>query len=200
MKLKNKNVHFLNLHEEIIHVAGTVGGESHPIVFLIVGSFAYIMILRSYVVVNGTNSPTFWFILTFLLISFIWLLYFTNRLVIDRFYTDIVFTNQRLIILKKNNINPIPYNQIKRAYYGFRGGRKPMPRPAIIELNNEKSYKIYYFDGDELRTKLEEIYPEYYDDDSGLSSQTKDQINGLVVYVIILIILGILVIGYGVKL
>ena len=183
MELINENNNFLMDDEKSLYVADNENGGFYPLFYIILAIILMTILICAYIETLGVINSSTYFFAIIIFCCFSPLIYFANKLRIDRFCTEVILTNKRLIILRTNKITAIPYNEIKRVYKVYTGKG---PRSARIVLKNKKTYRIYFLDGDLLKNKLQQIYPKYYDDTSDL---TPEAIYGIVFALIMVIIL-----------
>lgn len=183
MKIKNKNI-FLNLNEgeEIVYVAEKISKSlfsfctTLPNLSVI---FLYIFLTALFLMGFHKESITNLISFCFLLLIAITMFFIIKKQIIDYFYTDIILTNQRVIISKFNQLTSIKNSQIKRIY--------EYNTITRIFLNSKKFYMFYFFENS-LRDKFKEIYPDY--DDS--KAVAKEQKQGYIILAILLLLLPFL--------
>ncbi len=164
MEVKNKDIFSnLNYDEEIVYVVEKASKFEFyffniPQVLVILFLFAFLSIFIVLTLYKPYNENYYFIIfLSVLLIFSILMLY---KEIVDYFFTDIVLTNQRLIIFRLNKFLPISYSQIK---YIQNAGTGRGLSATKINLINKKFYVFFFLDHFNLRSKLKEIYPSYDD-------------------------------------
>lgn len=180
MEIKNKNI-FLNLNEgeEIVYVAEKIGKPLFifcnllpylAVIFLFL--FLILLFFSGIYKENVKSLIDFCFLFLVEIIMF----FIVKKQLIDYFYTDMILTNQRILISKFNQLISIKNSQVKRIY-GYRSA-------ISIFLISKKSYRFYFFE-DSLKDKFKEVYPDY-DDSKAVEKERKQ---GYIILAILLLLL-----------
>jgi len=161
MEIKNKNI-FLNLNgdEEVLYVAEQNKWEFYlwglPLFIIVLPLLSFFVIMS---VISGFQLVSIWWEIfgTFLLLFILYTAYTNIR---DCFFTDIILTNQRLLIIRFNKLISIDYSQIKY----ISGNSLRGPSITRISLQSKKFYLISFVDPYKFKKKLKEIYSGYNDE------------------------------------
>jgi len=176
-EISNKNI-FLNLNEgeEIVYVAEKSKFEFYCfvpfIVFVVIPLSSFFVFMSIAIPLKGS---------CLILLLWITLFYMSYIFIRDYFFSNLILTNQRLILYRFNNPIFIDNRIIKNI---SRSISVNGPIPTIISLKSNKTYRIYFVDDSKLKAKFEEICSNYND-------EIKEQNSG-----ILLIGLAILMIGW----
>lgn len=180
MEIKNKNI-FLNLNEgeEIVYVAEKISKPLFAyctllpylaVIFLFF--FLIVLFFLGFYKESTINLIDFCFLFLVEIIMF----FIAKKQIVDYFYTDIILTNQRILISKLNHLTSIENSQVKRIY-----GQNTIIR---ISLKSKKFFMFYFFNYS-LRDKFKEAYPNY--DDS--IAVVKDKKQATIILFILLLLL-----------
>lgn len=154
MEIKSKNILLnLNKNEEIVYVEEKNKTEFYcfaPIVVCLGAPFLSFFLIASFF----TPLKHSWIIFPL----WIFIIYLSYAYIRDYFFTEIVLTNQRLIISRFNKPIFVDYNQIK-SIWGF--SLVNAPSVTTIKVNPKKFYRIHFINELKLRNKIKEIYPEH---------------------------------------
>lgn len=188
MEIKNKNI-FLNLNEgeEIVYVAQKDKANFWwNFIFLTFIGIPLISFSTFLIITNNIDGIPSWYkpFMVLILFSLFFVIY---KIIVDYFYTELIFTNKRFIISKFNKIRFINYELVKRIT-GSYGYRNSGPIATTIKLTTNKSYRLFCIDRNIVRNKLKELYPDY--DDS--KAVAKEQKLGYIILVILLLLLPFL--------
>ncbi|MDR1167749.1 MAG: TonB C-terminal domain-containing protein [Heliobacteriaceae bacterium] len=187
MEIKNQNI-YLNENEEVYYIAQkdklnfwcsfvvlTVG-------LLICGSFTIFLTIVS---VFYSNIVSVKFPLTegmailAVCVMFCCLLY---KEIADYFFTELILTNQRLIISRFNKIRFIDNNRIK-CIKGMSLHYPLAPMILDIRLKNKKRLQLYFIELSIIKTKFQEVCPDY--DDSRETEKERKWGTALIIILII---------------
>jgi hypothetical protein len=185
MDIKNKNI-FLNLNdgEEIIYVAEKNKGE---FIYLTLLSILPIILLFICVILF-IIAKYYSFYSLFGTLIFVFMLYSTYTNIRDYFFTEIILTNQRLIISKFNRLTFIDYSEIDSIISLMNRARV---YPMLLRLKSKKKYVIFFVNIQKLKDKLVGIYPSY--DETKTIQQDEKELNiSLAVLVFLPIIIFII--------
>lgn len=192
MEIKNKNI-FLNLNEgeEIFYIAEKAGKFEFyfftlPSIFFIIFLFAFISLFIFLTLYKPYNEN--YFCILFFTVLLIFFILTSYKETVDYFFTDVILTNQRLLILKQGKVTPIEHNQIKYIHSGSGRG----PSSTIINLRSKKFHLIYFLKCFKLRDKLKEIYSEY--DDTKIIEKEQEQTQNFIIILILLFF--VFLVGY----
>lgn len=186
IEIKNKNI-FLNLNEdeEIVYVAEKASKFefyffSIPSILVIAFLLTFLSLFVILTLYKAYNQNYFYILFLVILLLFMVLMLYKE--IVDYCFTDIVLTNQRLIISKLNKILSIPHNQIK---YIQNAGTGRGPSATRINLINKKFHIFYFLNHLPLRNKFKEVCPDY--DDSQVVEKERKQ--GTIILAILLLLL-----------
>lgn len=154
MEIKNRNI-FLNLNdgEEIVYVADKNKAEFYCfalIHFLCVLLFSFLFIVSFFIILKSS-----WLIYTLLIVS----VSFFYLYIRDYFCTEIMLTNNRLILSRFNKLTFIDFSQIKNIWTFPIAANVPIA--TNITVQPKKNYRIYFINEQNLRNKLSEVCPEH---------------------------------------
>lgn len=158
MEISNKNiVQNLNENEEIFYV-----GEKSKSEFFYFASLIAIFVLPllTYLMFLFIMSP----IKELWIVAPLWLIVISLSYIGIRDYcfTQLILTNQRLIISRFNKLIFIDNNQIKHIY----GNSKRFgAHTTFIRLKSNKVHRIGFMDKYKVKDKVKEICPDYDDKD-----------------------------------
>lgn len=175
MEVKNKNI-FLNLNEsEDILYVGQKDMASFYISFAVIIMICIGLIfllaklfLTQNVSILILNYPIFKFIILGMLLFIFLLDCILYKYFLDYFFTDVVLTNQRLLLSKNNNIISVKYENINRISNCLWKG----PQGILINSNvgltsffnplfttSNKQHIVYFINYEAISNKINEISP-----------------------------------------
>lgn len=182
MKLRNEVIHFnLFSDEEIMYVAPRNGSSFWW--FFLCYSLGLLLSITSaaFIMLQGHFKTQFLLFGIAVIFGFIFGL-FLYTYIIDYFFTEVVLTNHRLIIMRQKKLFLLSKDEIEH----ISSVTSPRcPDFALIKIKN-KSLKIHFINGDCLNA--ERFMAHYSDNEDVEESQHKFLINIFVVVFILLLV------------
>lgn len=153
LEIKNKNI-FLNLSdgEEIVYVAEKNKGEFYSFAlmhFLAVLFFSFFILISFFI-----TMKSLWLLYTVWVIS----ISFFYLYIRDYFFTEVILTNNRLILSRFNKLTFIDFKQIKNIWTLPIATNVPIA--TNISIQPKKRYRIYFISEQNLRNNLKNVFPE----------------------------------------
>jgi len=167
MEIKNKNI-LLNLHEgeEIVYVAKKDVAVFYIFFTIIIFICGYLTFLLTWFFPMISNYHEIKFIILGIILVIFLFGCIIYKYVLDYFFTDVVLTNQRLILLINKRTISIKYEDINHISNCLFRGPEGIRIVSEIKLtsflnplfnNSNKHYTVHFINYESIKNKLDEI-------------------------------------------
>lgn len=173
IEINNKDI-FLNLYEseEILYTAKKDVISFYIISVVIIFICGYLIFLLTKFFPMVSNYPEMKFIISGMFLFIFLLGCILYKYVLDYFFTDVILTNQRLLLSRNNNTISIKYENINRISNCLCKG----PQGIIINSNikltkyfnplfitSNMQFLVYFINYEDISNRLNEISPNIAD-------------------------------------